>query len=77
MYDFYLGGKDNYAGTGIPAAGNVHEVAQQIEPGVRVAYVYDDHCKSGCAHDCDLRNDHHGCALSCAIGRGLSEVPLG
>jgi S-adenosyl methyltransferase len=88
MYDFYLGGKDNYAvdreaaaallrvvpegrdmarenraflgrvvrylvgeagirqiidiGTGIPAAGNVHEVAQQIDPGVRVAYVDND-----------------------------------
>jgi hypothetical protein len=88
MYDFYLGGKDNYVvdreaaaavlrvlpeardiarenraflrrvvrylvgeagirqiidiGTGIPAAGNVHEVAQLIEPGVRVAYVDND-----------------------------------
>jgi hypothetical protein len=88
MYDYYLGGKDNYVvdreaaaavlkavpevrdmarenrafmrravrylvgeagirqiidiGTGIPAAGNVHEVAQQIEPGVRVAYVDND-----------------------------------
>jgi S-adenosyl methyltransferase len=88
MYDYYLGGKDNYLvdreaaaevlqavpevrdiarenrafmqravrylageagirqiidiGTGIPAAGNVHEVAQQIEPGVRVAYVDND-----------------------------------
>jgi hypothetical protein len=29
-------------GTGIPTAGNVHEVAQQIEPGVRVAYVDND-----------------------------------
>lgn len=98
MYDFYLGGKDNYAvdreaaaallrvvpeagdiarenraflgrvvrylvgeagirqiidiGTGIPAAGNVHEVAHQIEPGVRVSYVDNDHCKSGCTHAC-------------------------
>lgn len=88
MYDFYLGGKDNYLvdreaaaqvlravpevrimarenraflqravrflageagirqiidiGTGIPAAGNVHEVAQQIAPDVRVAYVDND-----------------------------------
>jgi hypothetical protein len=88
MYDYYLGGKDNYLvdreaaatvlqampevrdiarenrafmqrsvrylvgeagirqiidiGTGIPAAGNVHEVAQQIEPGARVAYVDND-----------------------------------
>jgi hypothetical protein len=88
MYDFYLGGKDNYMvdrnaarevlriapeiratalanraflgravrylvrdagirqiidiGTGIPAAGNVHEVAQQVATGVRVAYVDND-----------------------------------
>lgn len=88
MYDYYLGGKDNYAvdreaaaavmrllpearaiaqenraflqravrylvgeagirqiidvGTGIPAAGNVHEVAHQVSPGVRVAYVDND-----------------------------------
>jgi hypothetical protein len=88
MYDFYLGGKDNYMvdrnaarevlraapelratalanraflgravrflvrdagirqiidiGTGIPAAGNVHEVAQQVVPDVRVAYVDND-----------------------------------
>src|ERR1022692_2875856 len=88
MYDFYLGGKDNYAvdqeaareilravpevrdmarenraflqravrflvgeagirqiidiGTGIPAAGNVHEVAQQSAPDVRVIYVDND-----------------------------------
>jgi S-adenosyl methyltransferase len=88
MYDYYLGGKDNYVvdreaaaailrvvpeirdmarenrafmqravrylvgeagirqiidiGTGIPTAGNVHEVAQQLDPGVRVAYVDND-----------------------------------
>lgn len=88
MYDFYLGGKDNYVvdrqaarqvlaaapelrvtarenraflhravrflvgdagirqildiGTGISSAGNVHEVAQQIAPEVRVAYVDND-----------------------------------
>jgi hypothetical protein len=88
LYDYYLGGKDNYAvdreaavevlrvapeardiaranraflqravtflaadagirqfidiGTGIPAAGNVHEVAQQVQPGARVAYVDND-----------------------------------
>jgi hypothetical protein len=88
MYDYYLGGKDNYlvdreaaaavlqavpevrdmarenrafmqravrhltgqagirqiidVGTGIPAAGNVHEVARQARPGVRVAYVDND-----------------------------------
>jgi hypothetical protein len=88
MYDFYLGGKDNYLvdqqaareilrtvpevrimarenraflqravrflageagirqiidiGTGIPSAGNVHEVAQEITPDVRVAYIDND-----------------------------------
>lgn len=88
MYDYYLGGKDNYVvdreaaaavlralpeardiarenraflqrvvrylvgeagirqiidiGTGIPTVGNVHEVAQHIDPGVRVAYVDND-----------------------------------
>lgn len=88
MYDYYLGGKDNYlvdreaaaavlralpeardiarenraflqrvvrflvgeagirqiidVGTGIPTAGNVHEVAHQMDPGVRVAYVDND-----------------------------------
>lgn len=88
MYDYFLGGKDNYTvdrqaaeavlhvvpevrdmarqnraflqrvvrylvgeagirqiidiGTGIPAAGNVHQVAQQVSLGVRVAYVDND-----------------------------------
>jgi hypothetical protein len=88
MYNYYLGGKDNYLvdqeaarevlrqapemrliarenraflqravrflvgecgirqiidiGTGIPAAGNVHEIAQAIAPDVRVAYVDND-----------------------------------
>ena len=88
MYDFYLGGKDNYPvdreaarqvlraapegrdiaranraflqrvvrflvgeagirqiidiGTGIPGAGNVHEVAGEIAPGTRVVYVDND-----------------------------------
>ena len=37
-------------GTGIPAAGNTHEVAQRIAPDARVVYVDNDHCKSGCAH---------------------------
>jgi S-adenosyl methyltransferase len=88
MYDFYLGGKDNYAvdrraaseviarapemrdvaranraflgravrflaeergirqfldiGTGIPTAGNVHEIAGKAAPGARVVYVDND-----------------------------------
>ncbi len=37
-------------GTGIPSAGNVHEVAGQVTPGARVVYVDNDRCKSGCTH---------------------------
>jgi S-adenosyl methyltransferase len=37
-------------GTGIPAAGNVHEVAAQVAAGTQVAYVDNDRCKLGCAH---------------------------
>ena len=37
-------------GTGIPTAGNTHEVAQAIAPESRVVYVDYDHCKSGCTH---------------------------
>jgi hypothetical protein len=35
-------------GTGIPTAGNVHEVAQAIAP--RMVNVDYDRCKSGCVH---------------------------
>jgi hypothetical protein len=52
-------------GSGLPTVHNTHEAAQRIAPESRIVYVDNDHCKSGCAHDCDLRNDHHGCALSC------------
>ena len=94
MYDYLLGGKDNYAadreavaeqlkvypgvafsaranraflgravrylaaeaeirqfldiGTGIPTAGNTHEVAQATAPQARVVYVDYDRCKPGC-----------------------------
>jgi S-adenosyl methyltransferase len=37
-------------GTGIPAAGNTHEVAQALAPDARVAYADNDRCKSGCVH---------------------------
>jgi hypothetical protein len=37
-------------GTGIPTAGNTHQVAQAIAPETRVVYVDYDRCKSGCAH---------------------------
>ncbi|HEY2508155.1 MAG TPA: SAM-dependent methyltransferase [Streptosporangiaceae bacterium] len=39
-------------GTGIPTAGNTHELAQAIAPESRVVYVDYDRCKSGCAHAC-------------------------
>jgi hypothetical protein len=96
MYDYVLGGKDNYAadraaveaglkawpdmalamranraflgrvvrylageagsrqfldiGTGIPTAGNTHQVAQAIAPESLVVYADYDRCKSGCVH---------------------------
>jgi hypothetical protein len=37
-------------GTGIPAAGNTHEVAQAIAPDARIVYVDNDRCTSGCVH---------------------------
>ena len=37
-------------GTGLPAAGSTHQVAQETAPGSRVVYVDFDRCKSGCAH---------------------------
>jgi hypothetical protein len=38
-------------GTGIPTAGNTHQVAQAIAPESRVVYVDYDRCKSGCVHE--------------------------
>ena len=37
-------------GSGIPTAGNVHEIAQQAAPGARVAYADIDRVQSGCSH---------------------------
>jgi hypothetical protein len=37
-------------GTGIPTAGNTHQVAQAIAPESRVVYVDHDRCKFGCVH---------------------------
>jgi hypothetical protein len=37
-------------GSGLPATGNVHEVAQAAAPDSRVVYVDNDRCKSGCTH---------------------------
>jgi hypothetical protein len=36
--------------TGLPSAGNTHEVAQWVAPESRIVYVDNDRCKSGCAH---------------------------
>ena len=37
-------------GTGIPTAGNTHQVAQDVAPQSRVVYVDYDLVKSGCSH---------------------------
>jgi hypothetical protein len=96
VYNYWLGGKDNYAvdreaaelaiaanpgiiqdvranraflaravrylaaeagvsqfldiGTGLPTAGNTHEVAQSVIPAARVVYVDNDQMRPGCAH---------------------------
>jgi S-adenosyl methyltransferase len=39
-------------GTGIPTAGNTHQVAQAVAPESKVMYVDYDRCNSGCAHAC-------------------------
>jgi S-adenosyl methyltransferase len=39
-------------GTGIPTAGNTHEVARAAAPESRVVYVDYDRCKPGCTHAC-------------------------
>ena len=51
-------------GTGIPAAGNTHEVAQRVAPDARVVYVDNDRCKSGCAHACEREREWCGPAAS-------------
>jgi S-adenosyl methyltransferase len=78
MYDFWLGGHDNFAvdrkflrlavrylaaeagiaqfldiGTGLPTQGNVHQVAQQVNPDARVVYVDND--PMVLAHSCALK----------------------
>ena len=37
-------------GSGLPSNGNVHDIAQAVDPGIHVVYVDNDRCKSGCAH---------------------------
>src|SRR6266568_169722 len=37
-------------GTGLPVAGNTHQVAQEVAPDARIVYADNDRCKSGCAH---------------------------
>ncbi|MDQ0311611.1 SAM-dependent methyltransferase [Kitasatospora herbaricolor] len=108
MYDYYLGGKDNFPadreaaeralaanpefrstaranrgflqravrhvaqqgvdqfldiGTGIPTAGNTHEIAQQVDPRARVVYV-----------DNDPIVLTHARALMAGMGRGRTDV---
>jgi len=108
MYDYYLGGKDNFPadreaaeralaanpefrstaranrgflqravryaaaqgvdqfldiGTGIPTAGNTHEIAQQVDPHARVVYV-----------DNDPIVLTHARALMAGMGKGRTEV---
>lgn len=117
LYDYFLGGKDNYAvdreaasevlhvapeagdiaranraflrravrflageagvrqfidiGTGIPAAGNVHEVAQEIRPDSRVVYVDNDPIVHVHANALLTGQGNTGTVLAtCAIPRG-------
>jgi hypothetical protein len=37
-------------GTGLPSAGNTHEVAQAVAPAARIVYADNDRFRSGCAH---------------------------
>jgi hypothetical protein len=39
-------------GSGLPNVGNVHEVAQAINPAAHVVYADNDRYKSGCARAC-------------------------
>ena len=55
-------------GTGLPSAGNVHEIAQEIEPGCRVVYV--DHDPVVMAHALDLL---HGTSNTAFIKHDLRE----
>jgi hypothetical protein len=54
-------------GTGIPSAGNVHEIAGKVAPGARVVYVDNGRLLSGYAHatvtmrDCHSVRTVHGC----------------
>src|ERR1700722_15654918 len=45
-------------GTGLPTQGNVHQVAQDVNPAARVVYVDNDRCKSGCVHAWDAGQQH-------------------
>jgi S-adenosyl methyltransferase len=66
-------------GTGLPTQGNVHQIAQQVNPDARVVYVDNDHCKPGCAHAYslvqgpDTNGSHYGarCRVAARL-RGLT-----
>ena len=69
MYNYFLGGKDNYPADREAAAdGSVHEVAQAIDPGIRVLYV--DHDPVVLAHG---RHMLHGVRGTAIIWRDLLE----
>jgi S-adenosyl methyltransferase len=55
-------------GTGLPSEGNVHEIAQDCDPGVRVVYV--DHDPVVLAHGRNMLSGVPGTAI---IGRDLAE----
>jgi hypothetical protein len=55
-------------GTGIPTAGNLHEVAQAIAPETRVVYVDYDRYKSGCGY---TGQKYQPPAISTAAGNWL------
>jgi hypothetical protein len=53
-------------GTGLPAPGSTHEVAQAVAPESRVVYVDNDRCKSGCTHE---RSPSHRAFLHVTAGQ--------
>ncbi len=47
-------------GAGLPTALNTHDIARQVDPQSRVAYVDNDRCKSGCAHSHHIGSTRSG-----------------
>ncbi|WP_306748480.1 SAM-dependent methyltransferase [Saccharothrix yanglingensis] len=59
-------------GSGIPTAGNVHEVAQQVDPTCRVVYV--DHDPTTVAHSRAMLRGNAGAAIAEADIRDVAAV---